>query len=340
MRAFIRYVCLLGFFGYATVSASSTSGGHECCPASAGNSLPPSTFPFFERYNHRYITVHNNGSDIKLHYIHAGPKDGPVVVLIHGYPETLLEYRNQVPLLEKEGFQVLAFDTRGIGGSEADGIDLHYTSISAATDIHLALKKLDLLKNKIHIVGHDFGVPWTYFYAKLFPEDVNTWILSSVPPPNKALFDTPALPPIGQFKWWYASFDSEPWDYVHAIIRCREDIFLKQQYIEAIFPQNKFVYEGPAFKEYVASISQRKTVQAWSAFYRNLPADLQYMNDHNFTKVKGPVLALLDGAFGDFHPENFAENVTKVHVNSGHFMWEENPANSTSALIAWLKANK
>lgn len=152
MRAFIRYVCLLGFFGYATVSASSASGGHECCPASAGNSLPPSTFPFFERYNHRYITVHNNGSVIKLHYIHAGPKEGPVVVLIHGYPETLLEYRNQVPLLEKEGFQILAFDTRGIGGSEADGIDLHYNSISAATDIHLALKKLDLLKNKIHIV--------------------------------------------------------------------------------------------------------------------------------------------------------------------------------------------
>ena len=49
----------------------------------------------------------------RLHYVHAGPEDGPCVILLHGFPELWYGWRNQIPTLADAGFHVVAPDQRG-----------------------------------------------------------------------------------------------------------------------------------------------------------------------------------------------------------------------------------
>src|ERR1700750_949389 len=68
------------------------------------------------------------GDDVRLHYVEAG--DGPLIVLLHGFPEFWFGWRRQIAPLAAAGFRVVAPDTRGYNlsskpeGFEAYGVDL------------------------------------------------------------------------------------------------------------------------------------------------------------------------------------------------------------------------
>ncbi len=64
-------------------------------------------------WEHR--TVHANG--VRLHYVEAGT--GPLVLLLHGFPEFWYGWRHQIPALATEGFRVVAPDMRGYNLSQA-----------------------------------------------------------------------------------------------------------------------------------------------------------------------------------------------------------------------------
>src|SRR5256886_11258599 len=55
--------------------------------------------------------------DVRLHCAAVGPRDGPLVVLMHGFPECWLAWRYQLPALAAAGFRAVAPDLRGYGGS-------------------------------------------------------------------------------------------------------------------------------------------------------------------------------------------------------------------------------
>jgi len=61
----------------------------------------------------RFVDV--NG--VRLRVFDAGPPDGPVVILTHGFPELAYSWRHQIPVLAAAGYRVLAPDQRGYGGS-------------------------------------------------------------------------------------------------------------------------------------------------------------------------------------------------------------------------------
>src|SRR3954447_16345973 len=65
-----------------------------------------------ERWAHREAVV--NG--LRLHYVEAGT--GPLVVLLHGFPEFWYSWRHQIPALARAGFRVLAPDLRGYNETE------------------------------------------------------------------------------------------------------------------------------------------------------------------------------------------------------------------------------
>ncbi|KAJ3160713.1 hypothetical protein HK101_000880 [Irineochytrium annulatum] len=76
--------------------------------SSSSNSLAPSSF------NHRFAKV--NG--IRLHFVDEGPKDGTLLVLVHGFPDLWFGWRHQIRHLASNGFRVIAPDVRGYGQSE------------------------------------------------------------------------------------------------------------------------------------------------------------------------------------------------------------------------------
>src|SRR5262245_29700353 len=64
--------------------------------------------------------------DVRLHYVEAG--DGPLIVLLHGFPEFWYGWRRQIQPLAAAGFRVVAPDTRGINlSSKPDGVHAYDT---------------------------------------------------------------------------------------------------------------------------------------------------------------------------------------------------------------------
>jgi pimeloyl-ACP methyl ester carboxylesterase len=107
--------------------------------------------------------------DVSLHYVEAG--DGPLIVLLHGFPEFWFGWRLQIAPLAAAGFRVVAPDTRGYNlsskpeGFEAYGVDL------LAADIHGLIGELGA--ESARLVGHDWGGSIAWTMAMNHPEGVD-----------------------------------------------------------------------------------------------------------------------------------------------------------------------
>ena len=108
-----------------------------------------------------------------------GPEDGPVVLLLHGFPELNVSWRHQIPVLAAAGYRVLAPNQRGYQGSSRDG---SYRTEDLAAD---AVSLLDAVgADTATVVGHDWGggVAWTV--AGLYPQRVSSLVALNCPPPS------------------------------------------------------------------------------------------------------------------------------------------------------------
>ena len=97
---------------------------------------------------------------IALHYAEMGPEDGPLVILLHGFPDNCLGWRHQMPDLAKAGFRVIAPDQRGYGLSGKPRGVKAYDLDELAEDV-VALGR-HFGEEKLRVVGHDWGasVAW------------------------------------------------------------------------------------------------------------------------------------------------------------------------------------
>src|SRR5215470_2346575 len=78
--------------------------------------------------------------DVELHYVEAG--DGPMVVLLHGFPEFWYGWRQQIAPLVEAGFRVVAPDLRGYNLSSRPGGFTDYTADKVADDIRGLIREL------------------------------------------------------------------------------------------------------------------------------------------------------------------------------------------------------
>ena len=91
--------------------------------------------------------------DVNLHYVEAG--DGPLVVLLHGFPEFWFGWRLQIAPLVAAGFRVVAPDTRGYNlSSKPEGFEAYAVDLLAA-DIRGLIGELGA--ESALLVGHDWG---------------------------------------------------------------------------------------------------------------------------------------------------------------------------------------
>jgi pimeloyl-ACP methyl ester carboxylesterase len=135
--------------------------------------------------------------DVQLHYVEAG--DGPLVVLLHGFPEFWYGWRQQIAPLVDAGFRVVAPDLRGYNlSSRPDGFS-DYTADKLAGDIRGLIRALGV--ESAMVVGHDWGgtVAWTL--AASHPEVVDRLVILNAAHPrllNEGLRDPRQL-----LRTWY-----------------------------------------------------------------------------------------------------------------------------------------
>ena len=115
---------------------------------------------------------------------------GPLVVLMHGWPELGLSWRNQVPALAARGWRVAVPDMRGYGGSDKPWDVGAYTLDTLADDMQALAHALGA--QRWVAVGHDWGAPVAWRCALRFPEQVAAVFGMSVPhakPSRTPFFD-------------------------------------------------------------------------------------------------------------------------------------------------------
>jgi pimeloyl-ACP methyl ester carboxylesterase len=104
-----------------------------------------------EEWTHGETTL----SAVTLHYVTTGPEDGPLVVLLHGFPETWYAWRHAVPALADAGYRVVAPDLRGYGrSSKPEGVEA-YGLDPLSRDVRELIESFD--RDSAAVVGHDWG---------------------------------------------------------------------------------------------------------------------------------------------------------------------------------------
>ena len=120
-------------------------------------------------------TIDTNG--ISLRAAVAGA--GPLVILVHGWPELWYSWRHQIPALVDAGYKVLAPDVRGYGGSDKPHAVDAYDMIALTADVVGLVDAMDA--ERAILVGHDWGAPICWNTAVLYPGRVAAVAGLSVP---------------------------------------------------------------------------------------------------------------------------------------------------------------
>ena len=146
---------------------------------------------------------HVNAGLLNVAYAEVGPAEGPVVILLHGWPYDIHSYSEVAPLLAAKGYRVLIPYARGYG-------DTHFLSdktlrngqpAALASDV---IDFMDALKIKQAVLGgYDWGARSADIVSALWPERVKALVsVSGYLIGNQAAGKNP-LPPKAELQWWY-----------------------------------------------------------------------------------------------------------------------------------------
>ena len=123
------------------------------------------------------LSIAANG--LRFHALAAGPADGPLLVLLHGFPETSHCWNKLMPPLAAAGFRVVAPDQRGIGlSSKPEGIAA-YRIDHLAADVVAIIRALG--RERAQVVGHDWGGAVTWHLAEHHADVVERVAIIDVP---------------------------------------------------------------------------------------------------------------------------------------------------------------
>ena len=158
--------------------------------------------PFDERrVAHQYADL----GDVRLHYVEAG--SGPLVLLLHGFPEFWYSWRYQVPALADAGFRVVAPDLRGYNLSEKPSGLAAYRTDLLTRDVERLIRHCGA--ERAAVAGHDWGGIVAWLFAMRYPAMLERLAILNAPHPGtlpRALLD-----PLQWLRSAYVFFFQVPW---------------------------------------------------------------------------------------------------------------------------------
>jgi len=150
--------------------------------------------------------IETNG--VRLHIAQAGPVDGSLVILLHGFPEYWRGWINQIGPLAQAGFRVVAPDQRGYNLSDRPrGVNAYRIGDLAADVVGL----IDALgREKAVVAGHDWGAAVAWQTALQYPQRLEKLAILNVPHP--AVMMRTLQGSLRQIlKSWYIFYFQIPW---------------------------------------------------------------------------------------------------------------------------------
>jgi pimeloyl-ACP methyl ester carboxylesterase len=208
-----------------------------------------------EPWQHGTLTT--NG--IRMHYVTQGT--GPLIVLLHGFPEFWYSWRFQIPVLAEQGYRVVAPDLRGYNETEKP---------TAGYDIPTLLRDIaglieGLGEERAVVVGHDWGGVLAWQFAIDYPQMTARLIVLNAPHPGAMLRELRR--PAQLRKSWYIFFFQLPWlpeytlsrNHANEIGRMLRGAALQKE----AFPRSETA-------KYQEAMSKPGAIRAALAYYRQL----------------------------------------------------------------------
>jgi pimeloyl-ACP methyl ester carboxylesterase len=320
--------------------------------------------------------VDSNG--IRLRVALSGA--GPLVVLVHGFPESWYSWRHQITPIAKAGFKACAIDVRGYNGSTKFPNVSDYSMEPIVADVRGVAEKLAPGKPAV-LLGHDWGAPIVYNTALIHPEKFTavgalSVVYTGVPVRSfdeliKENYDDKNL-------FFYQSYFREPGK-AEAVFDANPRDFLRRFYfigsgdvkLEEVVPA---MMTKTASSTLLEGMPDPKPFPAWlsdadldyfvhefeqSGFfgplsrYRNHTRDFQYLQQFKDRKIEQPAFFIAgkkDGAYNGFGAladpiglmRQFVPNLEGGHEleGCGHWTQQERPKEVNDLLIPWLSSLK
>ena len=261
-----------------------------------------------------------------IHYTTGG--SGPAVILLHGFAETLRMWNPILPALGAK-FTVIAPDLPGIGDSSIPSGKMDMKT--AAIQIHDLVRSLGVTKARV--VGHDIGLMVAYAYAALFPTEVEKLVVMDAFLPG-----VPGWEPIyNDPNYWHFRFNGPT---PEALVKGRENIYFAYFWNDLAANKDHSIPEADR-EAYLVAYARPGRMRASWLYFVSWPQTAKVFAQMSQTKLTMPVLSIGgDKSLGEPLGEQMklvATNVTVVIVkNSGHWILEEQPKQTTDALLKFL----
>jgi pimeloyl-ACP methyl ester carboxylesterase len=250
---------------------------------------------------------------------------GPIVVFLHGFPDSIALWRHQIPVLVKEGYRVIAPDQRGFGLSEAPGETKAYAIENYVTDLAALLDALKV--EKAFLVAHDWGAAVGWQFCMQHPERVDRYMAISLGHP-KAYIKSPIKQKIkGYYILFFQIKGISEW------LITRADWWLWR----------KMVGYDDEFERWKMELSRPGRLTAAINIYR---ANIKLILAQNYAKIKVPVI----GVWGEDDVALVEEQMTasgkyvdgpwqykRIGEKGGHWVMLTAPEKFNALLLDYLK---
>lgn len=290
--------------------------------------MSPASFALDESsLTHAYAEVEPG---VKLHYVEAG--HGPLVVLLHGFPELWYAWRKQIGALVTAGFRVVVPDQRGYNLSDKPE-DVRAYGMKRLVDDVAALVR-DRGEERAFVVGHDWGAGVAWAFAMRHPSLLRKLAILNGPHPERMISGLRSFEQLA--KSWYMFFFQVPL-LPEAVLRLDEYAILRKSFEGAA---NAEAFTRDDIARYVTAWRQPRAVEGGVAWYR---AMFRPGTAVPITKVEAPVLVL----WGEQDPHlgrelatpkaDLVPNAKVVFVpEATHWIQHEAPAKVNDELVAFF----
>jgi pimeloyl-ACP methyl ester carboxylesterase len=258
---------------------------------------------------------------VRLHYVTAGK--GPLLILIHGFPDFWYTWRAQIPALARH-FQVVAFDQRGYNKSGQPKKEADYRLDKLVGDVQAIVKHFK--RDKAILVGHDWGGAVAWAFAMAHPEQIDRLVVLNCPHPRGILRELRTNPQQEKNSAYARAFQTP------GAARLLTPTLLA-----------RWVKEPEDRQKYIEAF-ERSSLEGMLNYYRaNYPRP-PYKEEQPFPPVKCPVLMihglkdpyLLPGALDGTWKWVENELTTVTVPGAGHFVHRDAADLVTRRMVCWL----
>lgn len=287
------------------------------------------------------ITLQANG--LSFDALSAG--QGPVVLLLHGFPDDNTTWLQQIPVLAEAGYHVVAPLMRGYQPSSQPRRPA-YHMINMAEDVLGWIQCLG--EKQVHLVGHDWGAIIAYASAALAPRRFLSLTTLSVPHLRRMGRGIREIPSQLQ-KSWYIFLMQTPG--VSVAMLERNDWELIDRLWQDWSPG--WLYPQEALEQVKSTFRQPGVADAATRYYRSLLDIFSRTGQQSWTLLRSPVtvptLAITGGNDGCLDTRLYDEVMVEADfpnglqleriAAAGHFVQRECPEAVNRLLLAWLAAH-